>query len=137
MFQKLAFSFWQSGPFNGNCTLVVGGTAYNQKIQNYPFKSKDRAARTIFQQMHALWNRLPFFNPSLRTFFIETKMEFEGDWTSVENFISRSTTLIEPKALFTLQLLTWIKLNLRSTRVESTFVYTAFITKCSVNAKLG
>ena len=33
--------------------------------------------------------------------------------------------------------LTWVKLNLGSTRGQPTFVYTAFITKCSVNAKLG
>ena len=46
-------------------------------------------------------------------------------------------TLQFSKALFTLQLLTWVKLNLGSTRGQPTFVYTAFITKCSVNAKLG
>ena len=45
--------------------------------------------------------------------------------------------IILSKARFTLQPLTWVKLNLSSTRVEPNIIFVALITKCSENAKLG
>ena len=47
------------------------------------------------------------------------------------------TSEMETKALFTLQLLTKVEVNLGSTWVQPTFVYTILTAKCRVNAKLG